>query len=116
VVFLLYLMLLLTLLLPTFLSAVGVTGFLAVDCSPDLASFPAVAGFLNFASFPAVAGDPPAAGILAVAGVTTIAGIPAFALLGSWQLLAPLLFLVTTLVSQILNLKKNMVYGSLCRS
>jgi hypothetical protein len=39
------------------LAAVGVTGVLAVDCAPDLASFPAVAGFLNFASFPAVAGE-----------------------------------------------------------
>jgi hypothetical protein len=68
------------------LAAVGVTGVLAVDCAPDLAGFPAVAGFFNFASFPPVAGDPPNARILAVAG------IPAVALLGSRQLLASLLF------------------------
>jgi hypothetical protein len=83
------------------LAAVGVTGVLAVDCASDLASFPAVAGFLNFASFPAVAGDPPYAGILAIAGVPTVAGA--------------LLFLVTTLVSQRPNPKKNMVCGSLSR-
>ncbi len=85
---------------------------LAVDCVPDLAGFPAVAVQASLQLQETLLMG---ASSLLLGSLLLLASL-LLLLLGSWQLLAPLLFLVTTLVSQRLNPKKNMVYGSLCHS